>query len=314
MVHQDGTPGSRLPIRHINKGVDMSTILVPLDSSSLSFQILPYVRTLALTLSARVCLLHVWEFDEDLLVTRQKEIKHRLREEARYLREAGLDVGIDIERGAPALRIVEIAEQKQVSMIAMATHGYSGFRRWSLGSVTDKVVQATTIPVFVLRSSEQPAPPEQFTLKHILVPLDGSELSKQALPLAMQLAAESHGAMHLLHVVEPEEGVDPNEEGANIHLGPRRDQALAEMCRLSEEELTHLNDDFKPGAIKISWHVCVGYPAEKIIEEAEWQRSDLIVMATHGYSGFQRWALGSISNKVLQATSTPLVLIHAREA
>lgn len=291
----------------------MKTILVPLDTSQLSFQILPYVHTLATLLSARVCLLHVWELDEKLLVSRQKQVEEQLRQEAKKLRDAGMDVGIEIEIGAPALCIVEAAQRKPTALIAMATHGYSGFQRWALGSVTDKVVQATNTPVFVMRSREDTVPTAQPPeIKRILVPLDGSERSKESLPFATKLAACAHGSLHLLHVVEPEDSVDPNEPEANERLGARRDRALAEMSRLAEHELTNLDEDIPSGALKVSWHVCGGYPADRIIREAEWQQSDVIVMATHGYTGFQRWALGSVADKVLQATTVPLVLIRTQ--
>jgi nucleotide-binding universal stress UspA family protein len=59
--------------------------------------------------------------------------------------------------------------------------------------------------------------------------------------------------------------------------------------------------------------VVEGHPAEAIIDEAERQQSDVIVMATHGYSGIKRWSLGSVADKVLHATDTPLVLVRARE-
>lgn len=291
----------------------MKTILVPLDTSQLSFQILPYVQTLATMFAARVCLLHVWELEEKLLLSRQKQVEEQLWQQAKKLRATGLDVGIDIEIGSPAMCIIEAAQKKQAALIAMVTHGFSGFQRWALGSVTDKVVQATSTPVFVVRSSEYAVASELPIIKRVLVPLDGSERSQQALPFATKLAACAHGSLHLLHVVEPENGIDLNEPGVNERLGVRRDQALAEMSRLAEHELMNLDDEMRSGAIKVSWHVCVGYPAEQIIKEADWQQSDVIVMATHGYSGFQRWALGSVADKVLHATPTPLVLVQARE-
>src|SRR6266508_3328482 len=55
-----------------------------------------------------------------------------------------------------------------------------------------------------------------------------------------------------------------------------------------------------------------GHAAEVIIDEAARRGADLIVMATHGYSGLRRWAMGSVADKVLHATRTPLVLVRAR--
>ena len=57
-----------------------------------------------------------------------------------------------------------------------------------------------------------------------------------------------------------------------------------------------------------------GHAAEVIVDEATREQADLIVMATHGYSGLRRWALGSVADKVLHATTTPLVLVRAQES
>lgn len=59
-------------------------------------------------------------------------------------------------------------------------------------------------------------------------------------------------------------------------------------------------------------HVQIGAPAEMIIAVAEQIHADLIAMATHGYTGFKRWTLGSVADKVLHATPTPLLLVRAR--
>jgi len=158
----------------------MKTILVPLDGSALAEQALPYVRTLAPLLGARVQLLNVivvnphdglmaegiaaaYGVIDPLATQREREyrsltmlIQHAegyLDSHASLLRGHGIDVEIEVRCGPAADVIVEAAEGLGISMIAMATHGYSGLRRWALGSVTDKVVHATAVPVFVVRGA-----------------------------------------------------------------------------------------------------------------------------------------------------------------
>lgn len=286
----------------------MKTILVPLDRSLLAAQVLPYVRTLATLLSAHVHLLHVWEIEESLFRHYHEEVERLLIREVKKLRAVGIETDFHIRMGAPAQRIVEMAEDMPDPMIAMATHGYSGLLRWTLGSVTDKVVQATQIPVFVVRSQPEP-PPECFALKRILVPLDGSDFSKQALDYAIRIATAAQATLHLLHVLTPLDDAYPSAEGKRL-FAEQRQAAMANMAELVEQELASNSTDIRSGAITVSWHVATGHPAEKIIDEVAYQESDLIVMATHGYSGLQRWALGSTADKVLRATRTPLVLIH----
>ena len=161
----------------------MKTILVPLDGSAVAEQVLPYIEQLAPILTARVHLLVViTEEQKQRLIARyaasppegsdryetdwhwerraQTQLAHAaeayLIEQAQALRTAGLDVTFEVTSGAPAECIVDIAAGEPEALIAMATHGYSGLRRWTLGSVADKVVQTATTPVFVVRATAQP--------------------------------------------------------------------------------------------------------------------------------------------------------------
>jgi nucleotide-binding universal stress UspA family protein len=74
-----------------------------------------------------------------------------LTEQAQALRTANLDVTFEVTSGASADRIVDVATNELQALIAMATHGYSGLRRWTLGSVADKVVRGADVPVLLQR-------------------------------------------------------------------------------------------------------------------------------------------------------------------
>lgn len=313
----------------------MKTILVPLDGSALAEQALPYVRTLAPLLGARVRLLNVFVHDQhdrlmaegiaasygmiDPLAT-QREREHRsltmltqhaesyLDSQAALLRGHGIDVEIDVRCGPAADVIIEAAEGLDIAMIAMATHGYSGLRRWALGSVTDKVVHASATPVFVVRGTTAP-PTELIAFTRVMVPLDGSPLAAQALPLAADLAERARAELLLMQAValiEAYPSIAP--------LG-RPDLMPSEMVRMLraragqqlEEQAAVLRDRGLP----VATHVVNGHAAEAIIDEAARQSVDLLVMATHGYSGLKRWALGSVTDKVLHAATTPLLLVRA---
>jgi nucleotide-binding universal stress UspA family protein len=77
-------------------------------------------------------------------------------------------------------------------------------------------------------------------------------------------------------------------------------------------ELREVADDLQQRGLIATPLVTGGEPAEVIVETAVQQHVDLIVMATHGYSGIKRWALGSVADKVAHAARTPLVLIRAQ--
>ncbi len=319
----------------------MQTILVPLDGSARAEQVLPHVAYLARKLSAGVRLLRVVPeplYDIPVLqdvaaVDRVaarvytplpepspvESLRARATDETRpavlALRSQGLDVELDVEVGDPAERIVEVAAEQRVSLIAMATHGYGGVRRWALGSVTDKVIQAAPVPVYVIRSAARAELADQpLRLRRLLLPLDGSPLAMQALPLAVELARATGAHMILFRALQLPAPPDqppsllsddrPRMYGDAYLEGSSR--AFAEL----QEIASQLHEQH---GVVVACNVRPGPAAEAILEEAEQRNVDLVVMATHGYGGLRRWALGSVADKVLRGGMTPLLLVRAGE-
>ena len=312
----------------------MKTILVPLDSSALAEQIMPYIRELAPLLSASVRLLQVVpEPERDSMLAdsitglygmseppeRYRERKQLALEEARVhaegylaaqasrLLEDGLDVETEVRIGPVAENIIEVAAGRKPTLIAMVTHGYSGLRRWALGSVADRVIQAAAAPVFLVRGAEKPLV-RPFAIRRILVPLDGSDISRQALPLAAELASCACAELSLLQAVAPAIEGYPSLLGQptaqyGVVLSALRDQAIHELEAIAGE--------LRQQDVPVSTAVINGHAAETIVDEATRRAASMIVMATHGRGGLRRWALGSIADKVLHATTTPLVLVRA---
>ncbi len=236
-----------------------------------------------------------------------------LEVQAQPFRHAGFDVTTEVCIGLPAEQITAVAVRESATLMVMATHGYSGLRRWALGSVTDKVIQTTPTPVFVVRGTETELP-EPVSLKRVMVPLDGSELSRQALPCALELATCARAELLLLRAMGPylqefyEVGGISGQEMPlynEVQWAGQRRQATGDLDMMAGK-LRHYN-------LSITTQVVDGYPAEVIVDEAARHHVDAIVMATHGYGGLQRWALGSVADKVLHATTIPLVFIHAHE-
>jgi nucleotide-binding universal stress UspA family protein len=300
----------------------MKTILVPLDGSTLAEQVLPSVRLLVEMLGARVRLLHVLTEDdgtamaasgnvptttaEGMPTTYQERRRHAwelLRQQAETylethaaaLRAAEIQVESDVRIGVPYRSIAECADAIPEPLIALATHGYGGLRRWAVGSVADKVIQAARAPVFLVRSQAD-VPANTPTFKRILVPLDGSELGATALPPAIELACSAGAELVLLRVVERQ----PRYVSL---LLMRRNQATAALDAL----VANIDPQVPVTPIVVADYADT---AEAIVEEAARRKADLIVMATHGYGGVQRWMLGSVADKVLQAAPVPLLLVR----
>jgi nucleotide-binding universal stress UspA family protein len=118
---------------------------------------------------------------------------------AAKLRDEGYSVSMQVTGGDPAEVILEVARALDINLIAMSTHGRSGVARWVMGSVAERVVQGATMPIFLVRESA--TTPDREPLR-LLVPLDGSELSELALPMAHEVAKNRGAEILLLHVLE----------------------------------------------------------------------------------------------------------------
>ena len=142
----------------------------------------------------------------------------------------------------------------------------------------------------------------------MLIPLDGSKTAEKVLPLARILAGTLKLPIELLEVV------DISAASAHIVADKARylDLIIAEAERSSQDYLNEIAASL--AGVRIVCSVERGKPADVIIERAAAETGTLIAMATHGRSGVNRWMMGSVAEKVLRGTSTPLFLVRAGEA
>lgn len=153
-------------------------------------------------------------------------------------------------------------------------------------------------------------------LKHVLVPLDGSELAYKALDYAAEVT-EKGGTITLLMAVEPPESIAYGMYGAHpVAPGAVIDRPLSDFQAISDsfmaqgkEYLQKRAAELQKAGYKVNSKVEFGGAADLIIETAESAKVDAIVMSTHGRSGLSRWILGSITSKVLGAAPCPVLVI-----
>lgn len=147
--------------------------------------------------------------------------------------------------------------------------------------------------------------------KHILVPLDGSPLAEVALPAALKLASESGSKITLVRVVRPPYVV------TNVGGSSYAELIMSLREKAIEEATAYLKahqGSLRQQGYVVHTHVCEGEsPAELILEVAEAQDVDLIVMCTHGRGGISRWVYGSVADKVLRYAHAPVLLVRAEQ-
>jgi nucleotide-binding universal stress UspA family protein len=301
-----------------------SRILVPLDGSSLAERALSCALTLAQALPAELVLLRaIWippDVSEILdgsavnsnVVVDQLEVEANeyLGVLVENLKRAHLKASHAVRRGPPAETILDYAEQAAIDHIVMATHGYSGLKRWTHGSVAERVLQTASVPLLLVRVGEQDQakwwqPPMQ--CRRILVPLDGSPMAEQILPTVTTVAQALSTELILFQVsivhvsgwmtgewYLPLQGaLDTAEKDAQAYLS-------AVAGRLEDQGLD------------VTTATSIGSVATCILEYAEANHVDLIAMCTHGRTGLARWALGSVADRVLRAGDIPILLVRGQ--
>jgi nucleotide-binding universal stress UspA family protein len=285
-----------------------SKILVPLDGSPLAEQILPYVRLLAAACDIPVALL--WVNDIEIAQWPPRSGKEYLRQAtAKYLPAVKRIDSIEAD-GKPAEQIVRRAAAEPDCLIAMATHGMSGMRRWLIGSVTGKVTQLAQNPLLLVRPTENADPAAAIGLNTIFVPLDGSGLAEKALPHAVALAKRLKLAVQMLRVYTLPSDAYIVADGVIAQGAAQFREAMhKEAENYLEGKVESLRAE---GLDRVIGTAMEGDPASEIIDLAAKTANSLIVMSTHGRSGIGRWLLGSVAEKAIQHSRAPVLLIRAR--
>jgi len=279
-------------------------ILVPLDGSETAEVAVPRAEELAEMLEADITLLHVCESEDDKNYHMHSLHIEKIAELSKQrAKEKGFKVNPVQLTGHHAEQIVDYADKEDIGLIIMATHGLSGIRRWVLGSVTEKVIRATTKPVIIIRADSDSA-----AIKKALVPLDGSKESEAVLPYIEELASRLKSEVVLLHAVVPiTSAYSMPFEPAAVPL-PQEDLSLLKVK--AQEYLSEMAVMLNGKGIKTSSRVVFGPAADEIIGVADEINADLVAMSTHGRSGISRWAIGSVADKILRAGNTPVMLVR----
>ena len=313
-------------------------ILVPLDGSSRAEQALPVAARLANACDGTVVLLRVVTDANEFVAYRTLEpiptqitINAAVAKARNYLKqvsEASSLTGIRTEtvvgEGPAMATILFMATSYSNDLIVMCSHGYTGTMRWALGSVVEKVAHHATIPVLLLREGGPAlvsSHPHEGSMR-VLVPLDGSPQARTAIVPAAQLVAalsgQAQGTLHLTRVVAPPHvgAISLREREAMLQEIKQDLSTTAEDIReeLIAAEVTNLkypitwsitlDDDIAAGIISVAEN---GEDAEGA---GVFGRCDAIAIATHGRGAFQRWMMGSITQRVLHTSKLPLLIVR----
>ena len=213
---------------------------------------------------------------------------------------SGVRVVRALDRGiAAAPTILTYADDHDIDLVVMGSHGRRGFRRVLLGSVTEEVLRAGRWPVLTVHHEKHDEGGEPRYGK-ILVPVDFSSRTPGQLEVAADLAKRFGSELEIIHVVDP-----PVVPELYMPIGPLAvdmKQTMGKALERIEELAQSLPDD-----VEVKTDVLVGRSAHEIRDRAK--GADLLVMPTHGYTGFDRMMLGSVTEGVLRRASCPVLVL-----
>jgi nucleotide-binding universal stress UspA family protein len=292
---------------------NIRTILATTDFSNESRSGVSYAVALGEKLGATVDLLHVIEppsrlsgMESVVFARKDSEVMAFAREKlATLAKREGKDhvaPTSSVRVGKPFHEVNTAARESTADLIVIATHGYTGVEHVLLGSTAERVVRHAPCSVLTVptRIHKRPA----FRLKKILVPMDFSDLSKDALPWATFLAEQFKAEIVLLHVVEK----FPIDYLLGLEL---TSHMIVPLMKQAEADLERAAADLaKSIGIKLSAAVREGKPHEEICEATKALGVDLIVLTTRGYTGLKHVWLGSTAERVVRHASCPVLVVR----
>jgi nucleotide-binding universal stress UspA family protein len=298
--------------------VSINRILCPIDFSDFSLDALRHGLALAQWYSAHLTLLHVYQVSQPLPVEGVpvsvpvyiQADPNKVAEEVRrfcapLVGPSGRTVEVIVRPGDAAREIRQEAERAPSDLLILGTHGRSGFERLFLGSVTEKVLRSTRVPVLTIPPPvREPGSP---LYKTILCPLEFSPASIRALEYALSLAKEADARLILLHAIEDVLG----EAGAATlgHL------TVSEYHRQLEQDAVTRLRAVVPDEARV-WarpeeRVVKGRAHQAILKVVADEGVDLVVMGVQGKGVVNRLVFGSTTHRVIREAGCPVLTLHS---
>lgn len=295
----------------------ISQVFLTTDFSPCAGLAFDYAVAVASWWKAELHLFHVLEFlpgmDPEYTVNkmyldelRKEAIQHLDSLETRA-GSAGLFVRRTIDLGIPSQRIEATAGDLKADLIVMGTHGRTGLEHVLVGSTAERVVRTAPCPVLSVKAGREELPQAavpagRLRIRRLVVPVDFSPSSFDALEYGVQFAKQLGASVTILHVLEPVA------YGLDFTLGrsaERREQRehlkgrLEVLCALCTSN-----------GVKAEPVLKAGLPADSIREYVDREKPDLVVMGTHGRRGISRFLSGSVAEGMLRLASCPVLTVR----
>ena len=281
-------------------------ILVPLDGSELAERALPYVAELAKRLGSEAILLTVATPGDPS----ERILRSYLQRRVDELRSLGARASLAVVPGDAAKVILDFANTNAIDLIVVSAHGRGGPGVWPMGSIANKVLQRSRIPMILVKGESPETVMAEKGLRRILLLLDGSQFAEAVIPYAQVLAQAMGSEVTLLQVVEPVQLPRIKGYAAGFDEKKYEKELTTRAERKAKRYLSQKGSALEGEGIKVTTVSLLGKPSDIILQYAEDKPASLIALATHGMSGIAKWAYGSVASKIIEASSKPVFLVR----
>lgn len=316
-------------------------ILVPLDGSALAEGAIPHAEQFARIFGSSIHLLRVlepisyhenpaavdplrWQLHKAEADAYMQGIANRVREKLGEKSMMGEDenksrVDYSVREGKAAENIVDFAHTENIDLLVISTHGSSGLSRWNISSVTQKVINLIYLPVLIVRAYDQSIMDEnKKCYRRILLPIDSSRRAECSLSAGIELArgemsadstpeaAGDKSTLFLAAVIRPPELPIPEPFPIEIC------QLTEKLLRLSHQAVDRYLQEMKE-RMPVDCDTCVvestSVPSA-ILELAEQEDIDIVILCAHGYSGQVTWPYGTVTRNYIEHGTKPVLVIQ----
>lgn len=212
--------------------------------------------------------------------------------------ETSIPFRTTVEYGVPYKTIPSYAAEHDVDLIAMGTQGRTGLDRYLLGSVTERVVRTSDIPMLTTRDT----PEDGSSYEDVLIPTDGSDAASAAIEHGLAVAERYDATVHALSVVDVGSLIASYDVATII-------EALRNNCEDAVEEVADAADSRD---IDVVTEVEQGTPYRAIKSYTETEGIDLVTMGTHGRTGIDHYLVGSVTARTVRTSEVPVLTVGSQ--
>lgn len=305
--------------------LQQSNILLPTDFSHCALYALRYGIALARKYRGTVHIAHVvdtsfFSHKTDRGIVLQKadldrvtaQVEDQATARLEHLCQIAADEGVKahayLRRGRPAYEIVALTQELKCGAVVIATHGRTGVDYMVFGSVAEKVVRHSPVPVLSVKHPEHEFIREdeaglQFDLKRVLFPTDFSELCQRAMPYAASLCREFGAQLVLMHANEVPVSLPEFMPDTVAAVG-------ADLESDAREALERIRGEVQGARTECDVRTGIAY--REICDAVQRSHIDLVVMPTHGRSGVGHVLFGSVAEKVVRLARCPVLTVRPK--